>query len=171
MLIGRVSDVTLRERDVLVTAKLDSKYTVYEGEACRIGSASLLGGTTIDFVAYSPDNLGEPLEDGALIQGGVEADALGTMDQASDAIEEIRLAAGEFRTFVAENREQTALVMAKSQTAADEIAAAAGDIRGVATQWSTITSDNEAQMTRLITKSETAMDSFQLGMNNKKTLV
>ena len=171
VLIGRVSDVTLRERDVLVTAKLDSKYTVYDGEICRIGSESLLGGAMIEFVAYSPDNLGQPLSDGALIEGSVEADALGTMEQASYAIDEIRLAAGEFRSFVAENREQAALVMQKSQDAADQISGAASNISHVADQWSEITTENEAQMTRLITKSETAMGSFQLAMDNINSLV
>ena len=171
VLIGRVSDVTLRERDVLITAKIDRKYTVYDGEACRIGTESLLGGSMIEFVAYSPDSLGEPLKDGALIEGRVQSDALGTMEQASFAVDEIRLAAAEFRQFVAENREQTAEVMEKSQAAVEKIATAAGDVSGVATQWSNLTADNEAQLSRLITKSETAMDSFQLAMNNINTLV
>ena len=122
VLIGRVSEVTLRERDVLVTAKIDRDYTVYENEACRIGTESLLGGSMIEFVAYSPGDLGEPLTDGALVEGSLPGGARGTMEQASFAVDEVRLAAAEFRQFVAENRQQTALVMQKSQEPADQIA-------------------------------------------------
>ena len=171
VLIGRVSDVTLRERDVLITAKIDRKYQIYDAEICRIANESLLGDSMLEFVSYSPDNLGQPVSDGALLEGQLQSDAFGTMEQASDAISQIRAAAVEFRQFVGENREQTANVMTSSQSAIDNINFAAGKVGGVADQWSTLTAENEAQLARLITKSELAMDNFQLAMNNINALV
>ena len=60
VLIGRVADVTLNEKDgtVIVELTLFSKYTIYRDEVCRIGTNSLVtGDAVLEFVRATDDVL------------------------------------------------------------------------------------------------------------------
>lgn len=153
VLIGRVSDVTLRERDVLVTAKIDRQYTVYENEICRVATETLLGDSMIEFVPPPRDAMGQPLEDGALIEGRVKSDAFQAMEKATRALE-----------MVTQMEDDVEASLAQFRSTSEEFGQLAAHLDQIAT-------NNEDQFARAIQKSETAMDTFQTTMANINDLV
>ena len=159
VLVGRVSDVLLREDDVLVTLKIDAKYKIRADEVCQIGTESLLGDSMIEFVpgpagakvlpAGAPGPAGaagEPLTEGALIEGQVKGDPLRSLEVLAELEVEVKTA------------------MAQFSLASQRVGQLADNVNALVV-------NNEEQITRIVAKSELAMDEFQRAMSNINELV
>ena len=161
MLIGRVSDVLLRDEqnDVLVTLKIDAKYKIRANEVCQIGTESLLGDSMIEFVSRPTSSQvlptgargpagpqGEPLTEGALIEGQVKGDPLRSLEVLAELEGEVKKAMLEFS--VASQR-----------------------VGKLAYNVNTLVVNNEDQIGRVVAKSELAMDEFHSAMTNINELV
>lgn len=146
VLIGRVSDVHLRERDVLLTLRIDSKYTVHENETCRVGTETLLGDAMMEFVAEKPADLGDPITDGALLEGKVKGDALQALEVLVELQDDINLASAEI------------------QQAAHRVGELSGNLNAMVV-------NNQQQIGRVVQKSELAMDEFHTAMIGVNELV
>ena len=132
--IGRVTAVDLlKEGGVRVTADIDGNQPIFQSEVCRISSASLLGDSVLEFVSGPRSIPDAPrLEDGSEIQNGMVAgnpmdvlvnmetdmkQALGSIKAAGD---EVRVAARNLNTALANNDDQLPRVMQKAERALDQ---------------------------------------------------
>jgi phospholipid/cholesterol/gamma-HCH transport system substrate-binding protein len=138
VLIGRVSNVDLKDDHVVLTARIDANRKLRENEICRISTASLLGDAVLEFVPTSErTSTAEFVQDGDFLADGVVAtDPLQVLTNMEDNM-------------------QTALVAIK--VAADEVAVFT---RGL----NQTLGNNDQQLQRIVDKSELALDTFQKTM-------
>ena len=138
VLIGRVSNVDLKDDHVVLTARIDAHRTLRRNEICRIGTASLLGDAVLEFV---PSSAGPPsaelVQDGDFLADGVVA---------TDPLQVLTNTEGNM---------QSALIAIKG--AADEVAVFT---RGLNQTFDT----NDEQIRRIVNKSELTLDSVQKAM-------
>jgi phospholipid/cholesterol/gamma-HCH transport system substrate-binding protein len=79
--IGRVADVELRNDEVLVTARIESRFTLYHSDVAQI-NPTLLGDTIIQFFpAPGTHGPAEPVKDGETLEGITTPDPLELMVQ------------------------------------------------------------------------------------------
>lgn len=89
ILIGRVTDVDLREDGVLLTAKIDTDIKLYSSEVCQLGTMSLLGDPVLEFVPGPNSERGVLIEDGYTVQNtSIKEDPL---KQMGEAVEKLNL--------------------------------------------------------------------------------
>ncbi len=147
VLIGRVTDVQLRDKqhDVLVTAKINRKYPIYESEVVEITTETLMGDSMLEVVPSSGP-AGPPITDGALLNGKVNRGAMEAIENASKALDVVVDLEDDFKHTLTEFR-----------SSAEKFGALSDHL-------DTITTNNEDQLRRIIQKSEQAMDNFNLAM-------
>jgi phospholipid/cholesterol/gamma-HCH transport system substrate-binding protein len=150
VLIGRVTDVRLRESDVVIAMRIDSKYKLYQNEICRVGSQSLLGDPLIEFVAPPAGQLGPPLTDGALIEGQMQVQPLDGVSQALTSVT---------------NLEDDVV------TTLSEFRAAAQKVNTLADHLNVVAVNHEEEVSRVIQKTEAAMDNFNSAMTGLGNIV
>jgi len=132
--IGRVTKVErLMAGGVRVTADIDGDEPIFQTDACRVASASLLGDAVIEFVPPAQTVPNAPrLEHGSEIQNGMVAGnpmdvlvhletdmrvALGSIKQAGD---EVGVVARNLNTALANNDDQLPRIMQKAERALDQ---------------------------------------------------
>jgi phospholipid/cholesterol/gamma-HCH transport system substrate-binding protein len=138
--IGRVTEIQPTDDDVIVTVRIDSKYTLRQNHRCVIGGGSLLGDAVLNFVR-SPDRTlpDTPLKNGDTVAGVVGNDPFQlianlqtSVDKVSvsfsDAGDQINLLAKDLRRFLDDNDEQMGRILQKSESALDKVGSAADDL-------------------------------------------
>ena len=145
VLIGRVSNVDLKDDHVVLTARIDANRKLSRNEICRISTASLLGDAVLEFV---PSSVRTPtmeiVQDGDFLADGVVAtDPLQVLTNMEDNM-------------------QTALISIKE--AADEVATFTHALNDTL-------DNNDEQFRRIVEKSELALDSFQRTMTTLDDVV
>jgi len=106
VLIGRVTQVRLKEKGgVVVSAKINTQFKLFDNETCRIASGSLLGDAVLDIMpGDAPAAPAKVVEDGDTMKGELSSNPLdvlvnlegnmkGTLDSMKLAGEEIGLLA------------------------------------------------------------------------------
>lgn len=138
VLIGRVVDVELLEEgDVMLTAKLETRYPVRRNEAVRISTASLFGDAVLEFVPGSDEGAStEVIADGEFIADGIvatdplrvlvnlETKLSGAISSIEVAGNEVTLLARNLNTIVGNNQDQFQRVMQKSELAMEHFRSA-----------------------------------------------
>lgn len=144
VLIGRVSNVDLKDDGVILTARIDAKRTLRKDEICRIKTASLLGDAVVEFVPPSVrTSSAEVVQDGDYMSGLVATDPLQVLTNLEG---DLRGAFGAME-------------------------GAANDVSTAARRLSQALGDDDQQLQRMFTKSELALDSFQKTMTTLDQIV
>lgn len=146
ILIGRVSEIELREDGVLITASMHAKENerVYHNEVCRIATESLLGDSVLEFVASSdPAAPHDLIKDGEYITGQVSTDPL---------------------RMLANMEDDMVATLASVRGAGEQVGNLAETISGMV-------DGNEDQFDRLLEKTEIALDQFAHAMESLDGLV
>jgi phospholipid/cholesterol/gamma-HCH transport system substrate-binding protein len=137
VLIGRVSNVDLKDDGVVLTARIDSGRVLKKDEICRIKTASLLGDAVVEFV---PPSVGtrsaEIVQDGEYMTGMVATDPLQVLTNLE----------GDMRS------------------ALGAMGGAATDVSNAARRLTQTLGTDDQQLQRIVSKSELALDSFQRAM-------
>lgn len=132
LVIGRVSSVELTEEGVLITARINAKYDIYENEICRI-YPSVIGDADVNFAlppSKSPSD--EVLSAGELVQGEVardpmqvigdlEGDVVRTLRSVAGTSEETRNVLRKLGELFAKNEDRINSIAAKAETNMDVI--------------------------------------------------
>lgn len=137
--IGRVANFELLPQGgVRVTTSIDSRYPVFENEACRITSASVLGDSILEFVNVRPRRqTDKPLDDLTELEDGrVVTNPLAAFSEIKD---DMRSAILTFN-------------------------AAAQDVGQAARNLNTALANNSDQFPRILTKAEQALDQFRVSL-------
>ena len=131
--IGRVAAIELRdEGGVRVVTDIDAKRRVFTSEICTIKSSSVLGDAVLEFVQADTAVQGEPLVDGAEIDGVVagnplevignlEQDIRGALVSIRGAGDEVRQTAQGMRNAFAGEDEQLPRILQKTERALDQL--------------------------------------------------
>jgi len=144
VLIGRVSNVELKDNGVVLTARIDAHRTLREDEICRIKTASLLGDAVVEFVPPSERSpTAKVVQDGDYMTGVVATDPLQVLTNLESDI----------------------------RTALGAMGGAATDVSTAARRLSQTLGGDDQQLQRLLTKSELALDSFQKTMTTLDDVV
>ncbi|MCA9268434.1 MAG: MCE family protein, partial [Planctomycetales bacterium] len=155
VLIGRVTDVQLRDEDVLVTMRIDTKYKIYQNEVCQISTESLLGDPVLEFIAARVGQPpGDPVESGEYMHGSVKAGPLEAMESVNRALETVQRLESDVRASLT------------------EFQAAAGSVKATSNEMHTLLSGvDDDSVKRIVLKTETALDQFQLAMAGINSVV
>lgn len=142
ILIGRVTDVQLTDDGkALVTAAIQTKYTLRRNEVPRIGGGSLLGDAVVSFIPTGSDDT-TPLKPEDIVQGIVAADpfqVIATMEQRLDEVvisftqtsDQVGRLSGKLEALVDANDEQVTQVISKASGAIDRISAVADNANSI----------------------------------------
>ncbi|MEO8494353.1 MAG: MlaD family protein [Planctomycetota bacterium] len=137
VLIGRVTNVDLKDEGVVLTARIDANRALRKNEICQIKTASLLGDAVVEFV---PPGGGTPtaevVHDGEYMSGVVATDPLQVLTNLEGDI----------------------------RTALGAMGGAATDVSTAARRLSQTLGTDDQQLQRMLTKSELALDTFQKTM-------
>lgn len=145
ILVGRVIDVELQDdASVLVTTRLDNHQKIMTNEICRISTGNFLGDSMLEFVPSPIAGLPrEPLENGALLEGVVSADAISAMGNALQQFDDL-----------AYNLKGTLT----------SIEGAGVEIGKVAQNLNVLVVNNQDQFNRILGKTEQALGRFDTAM-------
>ncbi len=136
ILIGRVTDVQLTDDgSAMITAAIQTKYTLRHNEVPRIGGGSLLGDAVVSFIPTGGTDT-KPIVEGDVILGKVASDpfeVIASMEQRLDEVvvsfthtsNQVGSLSAKLEHLVDENDEQVTAVISKASTAIDRISDAA----------------------------------------------
>ena len=177
ILVGRVIDVELQDdASVMVTTRLEKHKSIFSHEICRIATGNILGDSMLEFVPTPGVQVGQPLENGALLEGEVAIDPMtavgnalrqfddlafnlkGTLHSIENAGGEIRIVAKNLNTLVVNNQEQVNRILGKAENAMGKFETAMISVNQVA--------DEE-----LAEKLRTALDGLPELMRDAGTLI
>jgi len=165
VLIGRVSEVELLdEGGVLVTASVNSTYTLRRNETCRIGSGSLLGDAVLEFV---PSGKAEML-------ARFDVNQSGSLDAEEEKMASDQLADGDFISdgIVAANPLRVLVNLEHSiGTAFTSIESAGNEVAEVARTVNSALSTTDGQVPRILQKTELALDGLTEAMQVVQNLL
>ncbi|HUE73283.1 MAG TPA: MlaD family protein [Pirellulaceae bacterium] len=131
--IGRVSEIDiLDDATVRITADIDASEKVLTSEICKIASSSVLGDPVLEFVLADTNIPGEPLPDGAEIDGivaGNPLEVIGNLEQDIKAAlisirgagDEVRQTAQGLRGALAGEDDQLPRILQKTERALDQL--------------------------------------------------
>lgn len=147
ILIGRVTQVDLRDEGVLVTAKIDRKRKLTDNETCRISTNNIIGGdATLEFVQGRRGATGEEYRDGEYLEGYVARDPLQALSSVEDLMQVVLRLEGQVRQ-----------ALVSFQTAGDEVG-------GVARSMNALIQNNQDQFQRIMGQAEKSMDRMEFAM-------
>lgn len=153
ILIGRVSEVDLRDDGVWVTAKIDRKRTISNAKVCRISTNNIIGGdATLEFVPSNRPATGD-LQDGDYLEGYVARDPLQALTSVEDLMQTVVNLEGQVRN-----------ALVSIQGAGDEVSSVARSLNAVV-------QNNQEQFQRIMGKAEVAMNRLDYAMGALDTLV
>ncbi len=131
--IGRVSEIEiLDDATVRITADIDADEKVLTSEICKIASSSVLGDPVLEFVLADTNIRGEPLPDGAEIDGivagnplevigNLEQDIRGALISIRGAGDEVRQTAQGLRGALNGEEDQLPRILQKTERALDQL--------------------------------------------------
>ena len=131
--IGRVSEIDiLDDATVRVTADIDADEKVLTSEICKIASSSVLGDPVLEFVLADTNIPGEPLPDGAEIDGivagnplevigNLEQDIKGALISIRGAGDEVKMTAQGLRGALNGEEDQLPRILQKTERALDQL--------------------------------------------------
>lgn len=94
MEVGRVKKIEARDRDILVTARINSDISLKEGSRFIISDSSLMGGTVLNITQGKGPGI---MDTGNIMVGDTPVGVMGVVNQATRAIEEINAVFAELR--------------------------------------------------------------------------
>lgn len=131
--IGRVAGIErMEDGTIRITADIDAKQQILTSEICKIASSSVLGDPVLEFVRADTDIKGEPLQDGAEIDGivaGNPLEVIGNLEQDIKAAlvsirgagDEVRQTAQGLRGALAGEEDQLPRILQKTERALDQL--------------------------------------------------
>jgi len=162
ILIGRVSDVELLDEGVRLTGRIESDRIIKESEVPRIGTASLLGDSVIEFVPISTPvtNPGDYKDGDTIENGEVAPNPMAALESLADLQEDVSV--------TLKAVEDAGNTVAKVGETVDT---AGKDFSKLAQRLDKTLADNEDRIARLLMKSETAIDDFSSAMSTVNALL
>ena len=176
MEVGRVKKIEAREHDILVTARVNTDFSLKEGARFIISDSSLMGGALLNI---SPGEGTREMDWKTVMSGDPPMGIMGVMSEASLAIDEVKTLLANLRgedglldksSSVLDNAEQAAgsvdllAVSARNdlQAALDQIETLAGEVRSVIQASSTDLDATLGQAPSAMANVNAALDSLRV---------
>lgn len=164
VLIGRVSEVTLQDKGVLVKANIDEGYKLRREEMCRIGSGSLLGDAVLEFVPMGMDDKIKRFDtNGNNLIDPDEQQLANELIGDGDYMTEGVVASNPMRILV--NLEDDIMATLKSiQSAGDQVQTLAATVNNTV-------DGKDADLQDLLVKADRSLEQFQKTMETLQTVI